>query len=114
MKLLERGSCRWEPREGNFRTTATLVEGRVDRFSDGSSTLPASTSDSQGFGNRTLAVLFMDFSQCDCEAGAQKTTRYAGGDKELYKRNHLSDNIEVLKLLCQKGKVIPWLNRETV
>ena len=56
----------------------------------------------------------MDFSQCDCEAGAQKTTRYAGGDKELYKRNHLSDNIEVLKLLCQKGKVIPWLNRETV
>lgn len=43
MKLPERGSCRWEPREGNFRTTATLVEGRVDRFSDGSSTLPAST-----------------------------------------------------------------------
>ena len=72
MKLPERGSCRWEPREGNFRTTATLVEGRVDRFSDGSSTLPASTSDSQGFGNRTLAVLFMDFSQCDCEAGAKK------------------------------------------
>ena len=47
-------------------------------------------------------------------SGRKKATRHAGGDKELYKRNHLSDNIEVLKLLCQKGKVIPWLNRETV
>ena len=64
--------------------------------------------------HRMVVFFVMDFSQCDSEAGAQKTTRYAGGDNELYKRNHLSDNIEVLKLLCQKGKVIPWLNRETV
>lgn len=43
MKLPERGPCRRGPRKGNVKSAATLVEGLVDRFSDASSTLAAST-----------------------------------------------------------------------
>lgn len=43
MKLPERGPCRRGPWKGNVKSAATLVEGLVDRFSDASSTLAAST-----------------------------------------------------------------------
>ena len=43
MKLPERGPCRRGPWKGNVKSAATLVEGLVDRFSDASSTLDAST-----------------------------------------------------------------------
>ena len=38
---------------------------------------------------------------------AQKTTRCAGERQELYRRNRHSSNIEVLRLLCRKGKANP-------
>ena len=43
MKLPKRRPCRWGPRRGNSKTTATLVESLADGFSDRSSTLLGST-----------------------------------------------------------------------
>ena len=43
MKLPETESCRRESVKGNSKPSATLVENPAEGFSDGSSTLPAST-----------------------------------------------------------------------
>ena len=43
MKLLKPISCRREIGRGNVNSPDTLVESLVEGFSDGSSTLPAST-----------------------------------------------------------------------
>lgn len=45
MKLPKRRPCRWGPRRGNSKTTATLVESLADGFSDRSSTLLGSTTE---------------------------------------------------------------------
>ena len=55
MKLPDRRSRRWERRKGNTHTTATLVESWVIMFSDGSSTLPTSTTKKR----HHLVVLFL-------------------------------------------------------
>ena len=44
MKLPDLSSCHWEDRKGNTCTMTALGENRVNRFSDASSTLAASTN----------------------------------------------------------------------
>lgn len=53
-------------------------------------------------GSKGDSIKLLPFFLCasvSAAAGGTKTTRYAGERQELYKRNRLSCNMEVLKLL---------------